>query len=241
MSNPISSTRRAAIARTAALLVTLALPSTVAAQVGHTPATSPYRDLEHRQELTAFGGVMVSHKDVAGVAYRGGPMLGARYQLYLGGPAYVVGRFSAVQSERTVIDPRQPLATRDLGDRSGTLLFADAGLEIALTGHKSWRGLVPVLNGGLGVGSDFRSSDVGGFKFGTPFALTYGAGIRWTNGRRLQVRLDAGDFLFRLTYPERYYREANDDVPAVLEPNVSRTRWTHNGAFTLGLSYLFGR
>jgi len=240
MSRPMPSSAEAPYARVAALLVALLVPAAAAAQVGHTPESSPYRDLEHRQEITAFGGVMVSQKDVAGVAYRGGPMLGARYQFYIGGPAYVVGRLSAVQSERRVIDPTEPLSTRDLGDRSGTLLFADAGLEFALTGHKSWHGLVPVLNGGLGVGSDFRSSDVGGFKFGTPFALTYGAGIRWTNGRRLQVRLDAGDFLHRLTYPDRYYRET-EDVPAVLEPNVPRTRWTHNGAFTLGLSYLFGR
>jgi len=232
--------RRHRQALVALVAASVAAATEAGAQVGHTPETSPYRDLEHRQELTAFAGMLLSPKDPAGVAYRGGPMVGARYQLYLGGPAYLVGRLSAVQSERTVVDPSEPEATRVIGDRTGTLLFADAGLELSLTGHKSWRGLSPVVNGGLGVGADFRGTDIGGFRFGTPFALTFGTGVRWTNGRRLQVRADVGDFLYRVQYPERYYRET-DDNPAFLESNVARSRWTHNGAFTVGLSYLFGR
>ena len=210
------------------------------AQVGHPPDASPYRDLEHRQELTVFAGVMRSAKDPVGVAYRGGPMAGVRYQLYVGGPAYLVGRLSAVQSERLVLDPGKPVEERVIGDVSGTQLFADVGLELSLTGHKSWHGLSPVINGGGGIGADFKSRDPGGFRFGTPFALTFGTGVRWTNGGRLQARVDVGDFLYRVTYPETFYRGTVDD-PALLASNVARSRWTHNGALTFGLSYLFGR
>jgi hypothetical protein len=229
----------------AAVRVTIAIvSSTIApvlgAQVGHTPQSSPYRDLEHSHELTGFAGFMSSPKDPAGVAYRGGPMLGARYEYRLGGPAYVVGRLGAIQSERTVIDPSEPEETRVLGDRTSTIFFSDIGLALSLTGHKSWHGIVPIVQGGVGVLADFRGSDVGGFRFGTPFALPFGAGVRWVPGGRLQVRVDFTDYLFRTSYPERYYR-STEDVPAVLDNSVARSRWTHNGALTVGLSYLFGR
>jgi hypothetical protein len=229
-----------AAVRSAIALLALAGATALDAQVGHTPQSSPYRDLEHSHELTGFAGYMSSPKDPAGVAYRGGPMLGARYEYRLGGPAYVVGRVGAIQSERTVIDPSEPVETRIVGDRTSTILFSDIGLALSLTGHKSWHGLVPVVQGGVGILADFRNSDVGGFRFGTPFALPFGAGVRWVPGGRLQVRLDFTDYLFRISYPERYYR-STETVPAVLENSVPRSRWTHNGALTIGLSYLFGR
>lgn len=233
------SARRSA-AGLAALAAVLLAAAPVRAQVGHTPQASPYRDLEHSHEITPIVGVMQSQKDPAGVAWRGGPMVGVRYEYRLGGPAYLVGRVAGIQSERTVIDPSRPEATRTLGDRTGIVMAADVGLALSLTGHKTWHGISPVLHGGLGVVADFRKADEGGYTFGTPFALPVGAGLRWTPGGRLQLRVDATDYLYRISYPDRFYR-ATEDVPALLEQRVARSRWTHNGAFTVGLSYLFGR
>lgn len=224
----------------AAALVGL-LAGSAGAQVGHDPAASPYRDINVRQEWTAFGGWLAAKKDPVGVAPQGGPLAGARYELYLAGPAFLVGRVAAAHSTRTVLDPTQPAATRVAGEESGPLGLVDVGLEVSLTGPRSYRSLVPVLGVGAGLATDFRSKlDLGGFGFGTRFALTGGAGIRWTPGGRVQLRADVSDYLYRINYPASYYVPASDNS-SVLGPRDSRSVWTHNVALTLGASYLFLR
>jgi len=213
-----------------------------AAQVGHTPETSPYVDLVYRHEVTTFTGYLATQRDPARVAPRGGPLAGARYSLYLAGPAYFTARLAYAQSERTVLDPLEPATSRVvLPAASVPLLLADAGVTVSLTGFKSWHRLVPEVGGGLGVVSDFRTNgDVGGFSFGTRFALTLGAGIRWVPGGRFQLRGDVTDNLYRIRYPTSYYEPARDGT-AILPARQSRALWTHNPAITLGVSYLFWR
>jgi len=63
--------------------------TTARAQVGHLPENSPYRDLETRQEFTFFGGHYAAGQDLIGVAPRGGPMFGFRYDIHVGGPAFL--------------------------------------------------------------------------------------------------------------------------------------------------------
>lgn len=220
--------------------IVFAAGGTARAQVGHTPDSSPFRDLDQKHELTGFAGYLRSQTDPAGVAWRGGPMLGARYELHLGGPGYLFGRVAAVQSQRTVKDPAKPLAERELEERSGQLLVADVGIAFSLTGHKTWHDLSPVVTVGGGVVTDFRGTDAGGFRFGTPFALTVGGGVRWAPAGRLQGRVDLTDYLHRISYPERFYRET-EGIPVLVARSVARSRWTNNAALTLGVSYLFGR
>ena len=213
-----------------------------AAQVGHTPQESPYVDLIYRHEITAFTGYLDTRRDPAGVAPRSAPLAGVRYSLHLTGPASFTARAAYARSERTVLDPIEPAASRVvLPAARVSLLMADAGLALNLTGFKSWRRLVPELNGGLGVITDFRTNgDVGGFSFGTRFALTLGAGVRYVPGSRFQLRLDLTDNLYRISYPDSYYRTASDGT-AILEPTQSKALWTHNPSVTLGVSYLFWR
>jgi hypothetical protein len=212
------------------------------AQVGHTPERSPYVDLVYRQEVATFSGYLDTQRDPAGVAPRGGPLVGARYSLYLAGPAYFTARVAYARSERTVLDPLEPAATRVvLPAASVPLLLADAGIALSLTGFKSWNRLIPEVAGGVGLITDFRTNgDVGGFSFGTRFALTLGAGIRWVPGGRFQLRGDLTDNLYRVAYPASYYQPASDGT-AIFEGRQPRAVWTHNPTFTIGVSYLFWR
>jgi hypothetical protein len=213
-----------------------------AAQVGHTPEASPYADLVYRHDVTTFTGYLSTRRDPAGVAPRSGPLAGIRYALHVGGPAQVTARVAYGQSERTVLDPLEPPASRVVIPAANVpLLLADAGVAMSLTGFKSWNRLVPEVNAGLGFVSDFRTEgDVGGFKFGTRFALTVGAGVRYVPAGRFQLRLDVTDNLYRLTYPDSYYQSATDR-PAIVDPDQPKAFWTHNPSITLGVSYLFWR
>jgi hypothetical protein len=229
--------------RIGAVVLALAMAAAdAAAQVGHTPEESPYVDLIYRHEITTFSGYLDTRRDPAGVAPRSGPIAGVRYGLYLAGPAFFTARVGYMKSERAVLDPLEPAASRVVLPAANVrLLLADVGLAVSLTGFKSWRRLVPEINTGVGFVSDFRTnSDVGGFSFGTRLALSLGAGVRYVPGGRFQLRADVTDNLYRIAYPDAYYDTASDGS-TILEPDQAKGLWTHNPSITLGISYLFGR
>jgi len=209
------------------------------AQVGYPPAESPFRDLVYKQEFSLVAGYYGAGKDPVGVAPQSGPFLGARYEVHIGGPAQFAVRAARVFSERNVLDPSQPLDDRIVGTSTWPLYLADLGITFNLTGRKSYRGLVPLVTVGGGIASDFKGSeDVGGYKFGTAFALSYGAGVRWVSGGRYELRLDLLDYLYQVRYPNSYF-VPNGTLPAVR--SGSQNVWTHNAAITLGGSYQFFR
>lgn len=226
-----------------AVLVLLAAAAAPAAaqDVGHLPEDSPFRDLPYRQELTFFGGYFLAGGDPAGVAPKSAPMFGARYEIRIGGPAQFYARTAMALSERDVVNPRLAPGARELGTESVTLGLADVGISLNLTGQRSWHGMVPVVSGGAGIATDFASPDVGGFRLGTPFAITLGAGVRWTSGGNWQVRADVTDYLYQVKYPPLYFQAPAQNVEPVLPPNSKQNVWKHNAALTLGVSYLFFR
>lgn len=230
--------------RSTVLVVGLLATAKVAmAQVGYDPQSSPYRDVEYRQGVTAFAGWFSAALDPVRVASRSGPMGGLRYDLTLAGPAQLTVSSAYVKSERNIVDPRQPAGTRLLGRRSAPLLLNDVNISLNLTGARSWHNLIPLIQFGGGTASDLNSSaDIGNYSFGTAFALSLGTGVRWVSRGRWEVRGDVIDHLYSIRYPGTYAKSftsnAND---AVLAPGESRSRWRHNAALTLGLTYKFLR
>lgn len=224
------------------LVGALALCATrTSAQVGHLPARSPYQDLEYKQEASFYGGFYNAGRDPAGVAPRDGPMLGMRYDLRIGGPAYLTVKAARVLSERRVIDPRLPEDRRLLGVRDWPLYLADVGISMNITGQKSYRRLVPVISGGLGIASDFKAGDdAGAFRFGTPFALSLGAGLKWTPGGRWLLRADATNHFYQIKYPDTYFTLATDGTQVLNDGDATRV-WKANVALTFGASYLLFR
>jgi hypothetical protein len=208
--------------------------------VGHEPESSPYLDLEHKQEITWLFGYDYARPDPAGVAPRSAALTGLRYEINLVGPLGLSADFTRTFSDRMVLDPAKPLATRNLGTQSAPVYAADVALALDLTGRKSWHHLVPQLRGGLGVMHSSAKDDSSGFAFGTPFAFTFGGGVKWVPGGRFQLRADVTDRLFKLNYPDSYFRLASDNT-SVLTGATPRSFYTHHTALTVGVSYLFGR
>lgn len=219
----------------------LALPAALAAQVGHPPARSPYTDLEYRQEWTLYGGQFSAGKDPAGVAPQKGGMVGMRYDIRLGGPAYFSANLAQVFSERTVLDPAKAATARDLGTRANPIYLMDVGFTMHLTGFKAYHRFVPFVLGGLGVASDLKKRDVGQYQFGTPFAFNLGAGVKWVPpGSSWQLRADVGNHFYQIRYPNTYYQTESGSAP-ILQPSQAKNFWKSNPSLTLGVSYLFFR
>ena len=211
------------------------------AQVGHLPQNSPYRDLETRQELTVFGGHYNSGQDPIGIAPRDGPMFGLRYQIHVGGPAFLMARWSHVNTDRLAIDPTKSGTARDLGKRNVSLNLYDVDLALNLTGEKSFHHIVPVLNLGAGIASCGCTTDVDPYTFGTPFAFTFGGGLRWVPGGRFQLTVDWNRYLYQLKYPTGYYLTPTGGGTPAVSSGQQRSFWKGNRALTIGASLLFFR
>jgi hypothetical protein len=210
------------------------------AQVGHLPENSPYRDLETSQEITFFGGHYRSGKDPIGIAPRDGPVYGLRYQIHVGGPAYLMARWSHVNTNRFAIDPTKIGAGQQLGKQNVSVNLYDIDLSLNLTGQKSFHNIVPVVNFGAGIASCGCSVKSDPYTFGTPFAFSFGGGLRYVPGGRLQLTADWNDYLYQLKYPAAYYVTPTGGTAAVTG-NQARSFWKNNRALTLGASLLFFR
>jgi hypothetical protein len=221
----------------AALALLVASPAL--AQVGHEPALSPYADLEYRQELTPYGGYAKARLDPAGVTPQSAAMAGLRYELYLAGPVSLTSDLSALFSERTVLDPTKPRAQRVIGTETAPVYGLDVGVALGLTGRKSWHHIAPQIRAGIGVLSSQAADDTTGYKFGTPFAISFGGGLKFVGRGRLQLRADVGTRLFKQKYPDAYYRTTSDNTAVLV--NTPRSVWTRHSLLTVGVSFLFDR
>jgi hypothetical protein len=156
--------------------------------------------------------------------------------MHMTGPLYFGVRLAGGSIERTIIDPTKLIAERVVGTEQVPMAFADAALEMSLTGHKTWHGIAPYFNGGFGVVADVRGdTDVGGYRFGIPFSMTFGAGLSWAVARNWSLRFDWSNYLYRVGYPNSYFLKTTADPP-VLPQGAARSYWTRNPALTIGIS-----
>jgi hypothetical protein len=222
-----------------ALLVSLmmgALTASASAQVGHPPDRSPYKDRDYNRDWTLFGGQFSAEGDPLGVAPNSGPIAGIRWQMHMTGPIYFGVRLAGASVERTIIDPAKRIAERTVGTEKVPMAFADIELEMSLTGHKTWHGLAPFVNGGFGFVGDLRgANDVGSYRFGVPFTMTLGTGVSWTPARNWSVRVDWSNFIYRIQYPTTYYLKVTED-PAPLPAGAARSFWRRNPALMVGVT-----
>lgn len=223
---------------TAALLCLGAAP--LAAQVGTEPEKSPYQDFVYHQDFTVFGGYFTGNKGSANVGPQSSPIFGVRYGLHIAGPAEMSIRVARASSSRNVLDPTKIGAARNLGTESDPIWIADVGINIALTGQKSYHHFIPVFGTGLGLAKSNSSQDVGSYKFGTGFAIHFGGGLKFVTHGPWGARVDLTDYFWQLSYPSSYFLAPTGGT-SVLSASQAQNEWKQNATITVGLSYIFSR
>lgn len=233
---------RRAPALLAALLVAAAAP--LAAQVGTEPEHSPFHDLTTRQAFTVSAGYFGGNEANAGVGWRRGALFAGRLDTRLGGPIDLYVSFGLARSSRYRIDTSLDSATRKTGPFGRTLVLADLGLILNVTGAKTWHGFAPYA--GFGVGEVLPSkseTDVGGYNAGTNFSFIPILGTRVFLSRTLAARIEVRDYFFRYEWPLRYFdpvdKNNNAISPPILPLGLKDKQWTHNVTLTVGLAYGF--
>lgn len=170
---------------------------------------SPYRFIEERQEVGAFGGYMSAATGRFGYGPAGGLWGGARYGLELTGPLSIEGVVGAVQGTRDIVNPRRPEGDRVVGEGDALVATVDGRLKLSAVGRRAWHGLSPFLVAGGGVAwdvapapdadEDLEADEI--FEFGPSFFGTLGVGTRWFITENVALRTDALFSLWKLSTP----------------------------------------
>ena len=199
--------------------VTTLASATIAPAAGGAGRTScrrrsPYIDLEYRQEFTLFGGYYNAGSDKVGVAPAERTNVRRALRPAARRPRVAdVESSMYVSSQRTIIDPRRPAATRVVqANASWPIYLADVGISLNLTGQRSYRRIRAVrerrhrrrdrLQGWRGCRARGDSAPRLHFRFG--------GGVKWVPAGNLQVRADFSDQLYQIKYPNSYYVTASD-------------------------------
>ncbi len=225
-------------------LAALMLAAPLAAQVGHAPDRSPYRDIRASTSFTATFGRFTNDGGRFGLGARNGFTYGARY-------AFRANKFielsiagTKADLERKIVDPFVPTAQRTTGPFKESSIIGEAGITANLTGGKSWNRLAPFV--GIAAGAAFTSGftaaiDTSGYRSGTRFVFTPHAGTRIFVSERLHLRLEAKAVLWKLTYPSSFATAPpSEPLAAPVVTDARFNQWTKNAILQVGIGYAIG-
>jgi hypothetical protein len=227
-------TRRRTLAVAASLAVSFA-PAVARAQIGYLPNRSPYEDLVTDQSLSLSVGRLGTNSDPANVHPKSSAFFSLLYTLPVGGPASLFVQYGFAPSKRNLFNPDSPAKTRLIGTPSVTTHLVNLGLDVSMTGQKTFHHFMPSLTGGIGLASDFAKADTGAYRFGTKFTFAYGAALKYFFRNGWALRADVSNNVWQYQYPDRYFVKTSDTT-SILTDTRNRSAWRSNWALTAGVS-----
>jgi hypothetical protein len=231
------------LAATLMCLGVLASWRPLSAQVGHDPATSPYRDIQRGVGPVFFAGHLSGDRGRGDAGPGNALGIGARYELPLGRATVAQLTVAYLKGDRFIRNPfvSDTAATRRTGPVDTDLLFTEFALQLRLTGGKTWHGLAPYFGGGIGLAFDTHSpgdTTDSGYQFGTKLTFSGATGVRWHVARKMTVHLDGRMVFWRLKYPLSFHSLGPDGsrVVSIAQP---LTEWTSHPWVSLGIGWIF--
>jgi hypothetical protein len=207
-------------------------PIRLSAQVGHDPGASPYHDIRHGAMLRVVGGYFGGTRGKVPVGPSYGPTGGLRLEYTAGNMLIFTTGIAYAQTDAYYVTAFDTTPRR-VGPINNDLVLADAGLQLSLTGGKTFHGLQPYAGGTLGLAFGTAiPADTSGYQFGTKFTYGPEAGVRWYPARRVTVELGARVVFYKLQYPVSY-------LLYVLPANAPRSEGTAHPWATFGVAWTF--
>lgn len=226
----------------AALLSLVVSTSATAQVVGHLPDKSPYVDAPGRHILTTYLGYLASVSDPGDVGPKGSVVLAASYDYDFPSAFYLTMRAGlAPTAERNVRDPLFSGPQSYVGTRRDPLMFFDMGIAASLTGEKAWNGMAPrlFLNTGF-IGSWNDGYDIGEYRFGPKFNVSYGLNVRGVTGRDWEWRAELSRMLYRMNYPSSFTDGGSTIDESILGSN-RKNPWAGQTVLMVGIARVWGR
>jgi len=224
------------------VLLTAQLPNRLAAQVGHEPGSSPYHDIYLHSGTMVFVGHLGADRGKAGVGTSNALTFGARYEIPAGRALNFQFTGAYLQGDRFKVNPfvDSNSTARKTGPIKSDLLQVEIGMQLRLTGGKTWRGFAPYAGTGIGLISELNPvSDTSNYRFGTKFTFAFATGVRWYPARRVAVTGDVRALFWRLKYPSTFQVPLAPDRSTVLGPTDRISDWTLHPWLSLGIGWTF--
>ncbi|MBA3658429.1 MAG: hypothetical protein H0W67_02410 [Gemmatimonadales bacterium] len=223
----------------------MTLVGTAAAQVGHRPDASPFRDVRKGHTVTAMGGWFGGGGGRFKIGPHAGTIFGGRYDIRSARTIGLgLGIFHATL-DRFIIDPFVEVANRLSGPVSQGVTFAEIDIQLNLTGAKTWHRLAPYVNIGGGLASaGTTAADTSRYKFGRKFYFVPAIGTRLFITDRLHLRAEARTAFWKLKYPDSFRQEpvlepGTESAPNAVIPDGRTSEWSANPWLQVGLGYGF--
>ena len=236
-------------------------------EVQETSIDSPYRWIEPGLRLGLFGGYVAAGRGNLEFGPGSTPEFGARFRVRVSSPLSLALGVSYAPAKRWVIDPRLETGPAPVDTVASHWILSTAGVELGLTGARTWHGIHPyvVLGGGLMIGvknerSDRLVSDAGDegdgeegadpepdpiveslrFDLGTALSVYGGLGAEIFPSKKLGISFEIRDILLRLKAPGGWFSLAVLEAIETAEAEAPReSQWTHNFELSLTLWYYF--
>jgi hypothetical protein len=223
----------------------LALPSLAAAQVGHPPGDSPFRDIRKGHTLTAIGGYFGGSGGQFNIGPHKGAVFGGRYDIRTGSTIQIGLGISHGSVDRFIVDPFVRLVNRRSGPVKQSLTFAEIGLQFNVTGGKSWNRIAPFAGAGVGLAfAGGTPADTSRYEFGRKLYLAPNVGFRFFLSNRLHLRGEARAVFWKLNYPTTFQAEPSEEPGTPENPNAvivgdNLSEWIASPWLQVGLGYAF--
>jgi hypothetical protein len=213
------------------------------AQVGHDPGRSPFHDIRPGAGVVLLSGRLVGDRGLAGAGPSDALTFSVRYELPMGRATLFHFTASYAQGDRFILNPEVDTSSADqkTGPVDTDLLLTELGVELRLSGAKTWHGLAPYMGVTSGFAFDLHSpgdTTQSGYRFGTKMLLGASGGLRWHAARRFTVQVDGRALMWRLKYPVSF-RGPAPDGSRLVPLDRKLTDWTVHPWVSLGVGWTF--
>ncbi|HEX2250429.1 MAG TPA: hypothetical protein VHH32_08755 [Gemmatimonadales bacterium] len=219
---------------------------TAAAQVGHPPESSPYRDIRKGHTVTPTAGYFSGDGGEFGIGPHSGPLFGARYDIRTAHALQIGLGIAHGSLERFIVNPFVRLANRRTGPVNQSVTFAEVDLQLNVTGGKTWNRIAPYIGAGAGIAfASGTPADTSQYEFGNKLYLVPHAGVRVFFSDRLHLRAEARATFWKLNYPTTFQQEpveepgTQENPNAVIPPGENLSEWTASSWLQAGVGYSF--
>ena len=230
-----------------ALVVAASAPHRLAAQVGYDPAHSPYRDILHGNGWTVTYGRVYGSGGPLRVSPNSGASIGVRYDVRFSRLLQGFVGVSRLGLQREILNRDDSLVHRYTGPVDQNVWTPEMGMQLNLSGAKSWRGVAPFASVSIGaaIGSSV-ASDTSGLVFGTKLLFSPSLGVRYYLGERLHVRAEGQLLYWKMKYPSTWTLEPAKQPSQSGQPTTAPVAnvtglndWIHTPGLRFGIGYSF--
>ena len=224
--------------------VALLVPAALSAQVGAAPGASPYRDILHGNGWTITAGQVYGDGGPLRLSPNSGTSLGLRYDIRLSGLLQGYASLGYLATERMILNPDDSVVNRFDGPVDQTVWTPEIGLQLNITGPKSWHHLAPYASVGLGAAvGEGVAEDTTSFNFGTKLLITPAAGVRVYLGSRVNLRVEGMFYYWKMKYPSTWVArpaaQPSDPGTEPVKSSSQLTDWIPTPSLRVGLGLAF--